>query len=412
MKRLLLALALLWPFSASAQQIGNLSGGSGGGSSTPCVTTPSSLQYDAAGAFGCVSNFTSNGSNVTIGSSGTLTGPDSGTWTSAGINALVGLYGASNVLPIVNGTNAQIVDVYNTETSAFANYERGVLGWCTSNVFCVGTQAGGTGSTRNMEFVIGGTNKLDYGVTVSGEWYFNNSISIGNSSTAYLALSASSSVVAFYAVNGAGTKPFSFFDGGGNYDNADPIYTAIFGLGASGGSSTPDTFLSRATTNTLQIGTSVSSPNASGSLLLTNLTASGALTNSGIASTAQADVVCTTSAGLFSYQISATGCAASSERFKNMLTALSDDEKVHLASCLTMAKRWTYKDPNFGDPSEYVGFTAEQVARCDDRFITYDADKLPYAVKHQQLAETAIAGFAVMLRRQQAEIEQLKQKMR
>lgn len=43
---------------------------SGGG--TPCTTTGSSLQYDAAGSFGCISNFTSAGANITAGASGVL----------------------------------------------------------------------------------------------------------------------------------------------------------------------------------------------------------------------------------------------------------------------------------------------------------------------------------------------------
>lgn len=71
-------------------------------------------------------------------------------------------------------TTAVSLRVYNTTDTvggAPTNYERGVLDWKTnSNVFTVGTQAGGSGSTRNMEFIIGGTNKLDYGVTTAGTW--------------------------------------------------------------------------------------------------------------------------------------------------------------------------------------------------------------------------------------------------
>jgi len=134
----------------------------------------------------------------------------------------------------------------------------------------------------------------------------------------------------------------------------------------------------------------------------------GTIVNSGIASGAQADVVCTTSAGVFTYQVSATGCAVSSERFKNMRPALSKSEISHLASSLVQAKAWTYKDPNFGDPSEYVGFTAEQIAAIDDRFITRDAEGLPYAVKHQQLAEAAIAGFALIIKELKADNDNLR----
>jgi hypothetical protein len=149
-----------------------------------------------------------------------------------------------------------------------------------------------------------------------------------------------------------------------------------------------------------------------------NSTAAGTLTVAGIASAAQADVVCTTSAGLLTYQVSATGCASSSERFKNMLPSLTKAEVTHLARCLTETKRWTYKDPDFGDPSEYVGFTAEQVAACDDRFITRDDKGLPYAVKHQQLAEALSVGFAYLIAAVKAdndnlhrEVEQIKRRL-
>ena len=42
-----------------------------GGSGTPCVTTPSSLQFDSAGLFGCVAQLTYSGSTIT-GASGTM----------------------------------------------------------------------------------------------------------------------------------------------------------------------------------------------------------------------------------------------------------------------------------------------------------------------------------------------------
>jgi hypothetical protein len=66
------------------------------------------------------------------------------------------------------------IHIYNTMDIAAApptNYERGILDWNpTANVFTIGTQAGGTGSTRNIEVIIGGTNKLDYGITNAGKW--------------------------------------------------------------------------------------------------------------------------------------------------------------------------------------------------------------------------------------------------
>jgi len=55
---------------------------------------------------------------------------------------------AANTLAQRNGTNAQTFRVYNTFTDA-SNYERGFLRW-SSNVFEVGPEAAGTGTTRPM----------------------------------------------------------------------------------------------------------------------------------------------------------------------------------------------------------------------------------------------------------------------
>src|SRR5271156_1670007 len=44
-----------------------------GGGGTPCTTTASSLQYDAAGAFGCVADWTANATTtVTVAAGGIL----------------------------------------------------------------------------------------------------------------------------------------------------------------------------------------------------------------------------------------------------------------------------------------------------------------------------------------------------
>jgi hypothetical protein len=63
--------ALLIATQANAQQgNGVIAGGLGGFTvalTPPCVTTPSSLQYDAAGVFGCISGATSDGTNLTLG---------------------------------------------------------------------------------------------------------------------------------------------------------------------------------------------------------------------------------------------------------------------------------------------------------------------------------------------------------
>src|SRR6266576_231892 len=69
---------------------------------------------------------------------------------------------ANAILAQRDGTNAQTLRVYNTFTDA-SNYERGVLDWTTTaNTLTIGTEKAGTGSTRNIKFLVGGTLAFDF----------------------------------------------------------------------------------------------------------------------------------------------------------------------------------------------------------------------------------------------------------
>lgn len=84
--------------------------------------------------------------------------------------------GAANILAQRNGANAQTFRVYNTYTDA-SNYERGVFNWSTtSNVLTIGTSKAGTGSTRNLQFIVGDAVKADYGITTAATWTFADAI--------------------------------------------------------------------------------------------------------------------------------------------------------------------------------------------------------------------------------------------
>ena len=86
---------------------------------------------------------------------------------------------AANVLAQVNGTSANTFRVYNTSSSSNANYERGVFGWTdTTNVLTIGTQNAGTSVARHIQFVVGGANVLDYGVTNANQWTFNKALNM------------------------------------------------------------------------------------------------------------------------------------------------------------------------------------------------------------------------------------------
>lgn len=91
-------------------------GATTGGTGTPCVTTPSSIQYDNSGAFGCEPDLTFNGTHtLTLGASGiftlttgaTLNGLTAGMMPTAIPIANVGSAGLSGTSPItINSAGA------------------------------------------------------------------------------------------------------------------------------------------------------------------------------------------------------------------------------------------------------------------------------------------------------------------
>ena len=90
-------------------------------------------------------------------------------------------------------TPATGVHIYNTTDGLFSktNWERAVLDWVTtSNVFTIGTQAGGTGTLRNIKFVQGATNILDYGVTTASIWTFAFKIAVPGAANPVLTTTA------------------------------------------------------------------------------------------------------------------------------------------------------------------------------------------------------------------------------
>jgi hypothetical protein len=101
----------------------------------------------ANGTFGIDSNI---GAWLRAGSAYQLSIDSAGVGFKAGTGApsLYLVPEGNNLLAQRNGTNAQTFRVYNTYTND-SNYERGFLRW-SSNVFEVGPEAAGTGTTRPM----------------------------------------------------------------------------------------------------------------------------------------------------------------------------------------------------------------------------------------------------------------------
>lgn len=99
----------------------------------------------------------------------------------SGSNDVILVRDAANTLAQRNGTAAQAFRLYNTYTDG-SNYERGVFDWqATSNVLTIGTQKAGTGSTRAVQFVVGGTSVANFATTGHLIWNTDNNYDIGAS---------------------------------------------------------------------------------------------------------------------------------------------------------------------------------------------------------------------------------------
>lgn len=156
---------------------------------------------------------------------------------------------------------------YNSVVSG-TNYERGVFDWVTAaNVLTIGTQkGGGGGSTRPIEFISGGTNVLDFGVTSANEWTIGGT---GGYSLIYCQ---------YWVGKGPTTTAPSFSfkintDGGGTgrvfigLDTSDVPFVGFNGTTAAG--QPGDAIINRQSSGVLGIGTSTT--NTGGSIKLTDL---------------------------------------------------------------------------------------------------------------------------------------------
>ncbi len=116
----------------------------------------------------------STGKLITAGAGGTPGGTSGQVqYNNAGAFGGANIWIGTNIFDLYNSTTAQTWRVYNTRTDA-SNYERGIFDWAfAANVLTIGTDKLGTGVSRNLQFIIGGANKLDYGVTTANVWTAN-----------------------------------------------------------------------------------------------------------------------------------------------------------------------------------------------------------------------------------------------
>lgn len=135
---------------------------------------------------------------------------------------------AANAIAQRNSTNAQTLRIYNTYTDA-SNYERGILDWSTTgNVFTIGTQKAGTGSTRSINIDVGGTNVATFASTgmstVGG-------INVGNLNVVGTATPTLINMDTSYGTNTAGKNlKLKVYSGGGGNDYGVGIAAGVLEL--------------------------------------------------------------------------------------------------------------------------------------------------------------------------------------
>jgi hypothetical protein len=103
---------------------------------------------------------------------------------------------AANTLAQRNGTSAQLFRIYATTDATVTNYERAKVGWVGST-FTLGTEKGGTGTARAMEFQTDGLTCLT--INSSGSFIFADAKNLAfGTGTGTKIASASTQKIAFY----------------------------------------------------------------------------------------------------------------------------------------------------------------------------------------------------------------------
>lgn len=174
---------------ASIDKFGTLTATTISSSSTVAASSGVSIR-GGAGNFGCWSGGAFAWSSTSDG---------------AGTNDLLLYRDAANTLALQNGTSAQTFNVYNTWSSAGANYERVAINW-SANVAQIITQVAGTGTARAVGLVVGASVGVSPTSSTPFTWTVTSSGHLlGNADNAYdIGASGANRPRAIY-VAGAGT---------------------------------------------------------------------------------------------------------------------------------------------------------------------------------------------------------------
>jgi hypothetical protein len=275
--------------------------------------------------------------------------------------------------------------------AAWAQQISGGAGGGSSSSLVIGATTITGGATTQVLFNLGGVLSSDSGLTYAGSGgaLTLSGAALGATAAFTINPASASGNLAVFQVNG--TNEFTISAGGviqpatrmispdiRTSSNNSYMSTSGYSAKSTGtyqwtasadATAAPDTVLSRNAAGVAQIGTTAA--NALGSLLLTNITASGANVNfSGINATTETDMLCfNTSTGLVTHSTVAQQCTVSDVTKKRDIVPI--DPHYALDVALGMDPIWFRYRPEADMGADiHAGFTMQRVASVEPRLAT------------------------------------------
>jgi hypothetical protein len=268
------------------------------------------------------------------------------------------------------------------------------FGTATGGLKAISTSAGPIviNPATTLQFQSNGTGIGDFGLTTAGQWTFGSSTGVGVGEAVININGANSGTATGACLQwqnaGAPIGQIGNFSAcrGGAYSATLAIQSAA-GIDIMSSSSVVADY-GVTTGSTWTFGATVNVSTTAG------ITAAGVISAT-LSSATGTNAVCNTPGTKtnLTVQVWATGCAASSARFKEGIEAISRSQA--LADVVAFqAVKYRYRPEYDMGADLHVGFTAEQIGSVDPQWITYEADGVtPHAVKYQEMAPLLAAAI-------------------
>lgn len=424
---------------AANSQVYKPGGGSGSGGGITAGTTSTTgcgaagVLFSSSSLVQCDTGFTYAGSGGAVGLTGILQLPDT-TSATVGVIQFGGarfVHDTGATSNVFVGHNSANLTTTGTQNVAVGESAGLALAAGSNNTF-VGRFAGG-GVTSGASNVAVGTGAFSSGANAGGSNVAigsganattnSNTVAVGASALAANA-GAGTTAVGFQAGNAATGATNTFV--GNQSGNTVVAGASNTFLGSTSGTAitttSGNTIIGQGCTGTVGDAATVQIGNAGcaafmdfGKTTAATWSFGGALAAT-LVSTVGTNVVCNTpgTKTVITVQVSATGCAASSARFKEGIASI--DKEQALSDVMHFQPvSYTYK-PEFNMGSDkHVGFTAEQIGSVDPQWITYEADGVtPHAVKYNEMAPLLAAAIQALKADNdnlRAELEDLKRRV-